>query len=108
MTRFWADLTAYMVVESVGTWASARWLRGDGRCFMVGAFAAYTACTVLWLLGVAGSQGPSLARALAIYPAVATLTGVAVAVRCGEPLGRSGVLGVALVMAGICALSLRS
>jgi len=104
MRRYWLALAAFMVVEVCGTYACARWLRGDGRGFLAACGALYCTCTALWLYGVSGAGGPTLARALAVHPIFALLSGVMTGMAfTGERLDARGWLGVVL---GCLAISL--
>ena len=75
--RFWGTLVVYAAIELFGTCASVLWLRGSGRVWLIASASAYVICIGLWLFAIAGEKGPSLTRALAIYPLWALLAGVA-------------------------------
>jgi len=97
MTRYWISLIVYMLIEAVGTLASVRWLRGDGRPWLVGAFVAYVGCSCVWLWGIAAVRVESFARVVAIYPIFALISGVGIGlVVSRKNLDARGWVGVVL------------
>lgn len=104
--KFWSILFGYATVDFLATWASARWIRGDGRVWMSISCLCYFGCSILWLWALGQKDAPTCTRALAIYPIVAMLTGVTTAwLIVGDKLGPRDWVGVALGLAAVIILA---
>jgi len=101
--RFWLCLSIYMILDTCGSWTTARWVHADGRRWCYLAFIAYVGCSVVWLAGLGGEKNPGVARASAIYPVIAMLTGIGAGYAVGEHLGPKAWLGALL---GVIAIAL--
>lgn len=76
MVRFCLMLLLYTIIDGVATYATARWLRGDGREWCALAGVTYMLCVAIWLIGVSSNDGPGMVKAFAIYPIYAMVVGV--------------------------------
>src|SRR5579883_2675721 len=106
MGRFWAAIVAYIGFDFLATFASAKWLRNDGRAWLALSALGYFACTGAWLVGIGGERTPGVARACAIYPVVAMLAGVVAAVIAGERPSIRVWIGVALGLVAVLLVAL--
>ena len=100
--RFWLSLAVTLIASIASTYAAARWLRDDGRTWLLWSYLTAEICTVAWYIGASGAS-PGLARISIICPmthlAVGVLIGVVVA---GDKL--TGRLMLALVLAVVAVI----